>query len=128
MRRIKSVLVVDDDDAIRDMVAETLQYEGYAVEVAENGAEALERLRQKQPDAIVLDLMMPVMDGWQFVEALRELDARAEVPIVVMSAAHQLHETADRLLAKGVRAVLAKPFDLDALIGVIERYVPPIAI
>ncbi|MBV9173586.1 MAG: response regulator, partial [Chloroflexi bacterium] len=61
------VLVVDDEPVIREVVAEALEFEGYAVETATNGAEALAKVRAHAPQAIVLDLMMPVMDGWAFL-------------------------------------------------------------
>ena len=65
------ILVVEDDDAIRGLVSEVLRDDGYDVREATNGVEALDRLREERPDLIVLDLMMPVMDGWAFVEACR---------------------------------------------------------
>lgn len=118
------VLVVDDDPVIRSTVAELLLDEGYAVDQAGDGSEALTLIRQCTPDAIVLDLMMPVLDGWAFVPQCRSLPECADVPIVVMSATHGLHETAERLHAMGVRAVVAKPFDVDALIAIVQRYAP----
>src|SRR5437868_965849 len=109
------VLVVDDDPVIRAMVGELLEDEGYVVEQARHGAEALELVSRSTPDAIVLDLMMPVLDGWGFVERVRKLPAGDHVPIVVMSAAHRIQESAERLRRAGVSAVLAKPFDSEAL-------------
>ncbi len=116
------VLVVDDDPVIRSTVAELLLDEGYEVDQAGDGAEALKVVARSVPDAIVLDLMMPVLDGWAFVERCRAEPATREVPIVVMSATHSLHESAERLHAMGVRAVVAKPFDVDALIAIVQRY------
>jgi two-component system, chemotaxis family, chemotaxis protein CheY len=123
--RVRSrVLVVDDDPVIRSTVAELLADEGYDVQQASDGAEALEMVRESPPDAIVLDLMMPVLDGWAFVHQCRALPRCGAVPIVVMSATHRLHETAEQLHALGVRAVVAKPFDVDALIAIVQRYAP----
>ena len=62
------ILVVEDDDAIRELVSDVLRDDGYDVREATNGVEALGRIREERPDLIVLDLMMPVMDGWTFVE------------------------------------------------------------
>ena len=119
------ILVVEDDDAIRTLVAEVLEDDGYRVREATNGAEALERLREERPDLIVLDLMMPVMDGWTFVNECRRLRWCGEVPIVVTSASHDLPRTAEQLRSLGVRNCLAKPFELDGLLELVERYAPP---
>src|ERR1700694_4652871 len=116
------ILVVDDDDAIRGLVSEVLRDDGYDVREATNGIEALEQVRQQRPDLIVLDLMMPVMDGWAFVEEGRRKACCSEVPIVVTSASHDLPRTAERLRRYGVRTCLAKPFDVEGLLALVERY------
>jgi len=118
------ILVVEDDDAIRGLVSELLRDDGYHVTEAANGAEALEYMGDHHPDLIVLDLMMPVMDGWQFVEACYRNRSSDQVPIVVTSASHDLPRTAERLRSFGVRTCLAKPFDVDGLLALVERYVP----
>ncbi len=115
------ILVVDDDVTILGVVAEALRDEGYLVEEALNGAEALIQARRARPDAILLDLMMPVLDGWGFVEAFHREPEASSIPIVILSAANRLSETAQRLQSMGVRACLAKPFDLDVLLAVVDR-------
>ena len=67
---------------------------------------------------------MPVMDGWAFVEACRRKPGCSEVPIVVTSASHDLPKTAEKLRSLGVRTCLAKPFDVDGLLALVERYAP----
>ena len=121
------VLVVDDDDVIRDTIADALEFEGYVVRRARNGQEALGQVQAGPPRVIVLDLMMPVMDGWTFVERCRADSLCADVPIVVVSASHNLRSAASRLTAKGVSAVIAKPFSLDVLIGAVDRLLRPSA-
>jgi CheY-like chemotaxis protein len=118
------ILVVEDDAAIRALVSEVLRDDGYEVSEATNGAEALEYVGGHRPDLIVLDLMMPVMDGWTFVEECRRQSRCNEVPIVVTSASHDLPKTADKLRSYGVRTCLAKPFDVDGLLALVERYAP----
>jgi CheY-like chemotaxis protein len=118
------VLVVEDDDDIRSTLAELLSMEGYAVATAANGKQALRMASHAAPDAIVLDLMMPVMDGWGFLASYRSLPRYRDVPIVVMSAAYSLRTAAERLCNLGVRAVIAKPFDLDALVALVHHYAP----
>ena len=112
--------MIEDDDAIRAAVTDALHLEGYEVESAANGALALESVKGSRPDAIVLDLMMPVMDGWAFLEACRGSGLCQGVPVVVTSAYRDLAEIASQLR---VQACLAKPFDLDVLLGAVERLV-----
>src|SRR5947209_6431898 len=116
------VLVVDDDASIRGIVSELLEDEGYIVDNASDGAEALQRALDAPPAAILLDLMMPVLDGWGFVTACRQQSICVGVPVVVMSAAHGLRELTSQLKSLGVRAVLAKPFDAVALIALFQHY------
>ena len=117
------ILVVEDDEAIRGLVSEVLRDDGYDVSEASNGIEALEAVSARRPDLIVLDLMMPVMDGWTFVEECRRSRRCEQVPIVVTSAAHDLPRTAERLRSLGVRTCLSKPFDVDGLLALVQRYV-----
>ncbi len=118
-----TVLVVDDDDLLRVAVAEAFELEGYTAEVAISGAEALAKLVSRRVDAIVLDLMLPVLDGWGFIEASHQLPEYGQAPIVAISAAYGLSAAAASLRDKGVRAVLAKPFDPDVLLGAVEGLV-----
>jgi DNA-binding response OmpR family regulator len=116
------VLVVDDDALIRDTLATALGDEGYAVRVASDGRAALDTLSCWQPDVIVLDLMMPVMDGRAFRAAQRTSNEVAHIPVIVLSAAHEVHTRAAGLDAA---AVFPKPFDLTELLDVVERLVRP---
>jgi DNA-binding response OmpR family regulator len=118
---VNHILVVDDEAAIRDVVADILQMSDFSVRTAANGAEALDQIRAETPAAVLLDLMMPVMDGWEFLRRCRACDTCAGVPVVVMSAAHDAAQAADTL---GAQAYLAKPFDMDRVIEVIEGLIP----
>jgi CheY-like chemotaxis protein len=118
------VLVVDDDPDILQTLGLCLSSEGYRVLMAANGREALDILDRERPAVILLDLMMPVMDGWAFVEECRRKPCCVEVPIVVTSASHDLPQTAARLSTFGVRTCLAKPFDVAGLLALVERYAP----
>lgn len=107
-----SVLVVDDDQAIREVIAEVLRDEGYEVVCAENGVQALDELRKnRRPDLVLLDLMMPVMSGWEVLEEIQGDDQLARIPVVVVSAMN----------APGVREHLAKPIDLERLLDTVGR-------
>ncbi len=111
------VLIVDDDPDILQTLALCLSTEGYRVLMASNGREALELLKTEHPAAILLDLMMPVMDGWQFVAELDLLGGRP-APLLILSADRAVQGHAVKLKANGH---LAKPFDLDELLGKVEQ-------
>ncbi len=115
------ILVVDDDEAIRSLVELALDSEGYEVSTAPNGAAALEVIGHEQPDLILLDMRMPVMDGWAFSRAYRSRPG-PHAPIVVITAARDASERAAEVYADGF---LNKPFDLDELLHLVGRYVPP---
>lgn len=118
-----TVLVVDDEPSIRTLVCEALKEEGYNVLSAEHGAQALAIVRgESAPDAIVTDLMMPVLDGWGFIERCRKTEGCDQIPIMVMSAAHSLSGETEHLRKCGVQAHLTKPFDLGALINLLHRF------
>jgi len=108
----RRVLVVDDDDDIRENLVELLACEGYEVTAAGDGRAALAEAGRARPDVILLDLMMPVMSGWQFREAQLGDPALAGVPVVVLSAM-----PADL----DVDASLPKPFQVDDLLRLLER-------
>ncbi len=110
------ILVVDDDPDIRGLLVSVLSDDGYEALSAANGSEALDVLERWPADVIVLDLMMPVMDGWTFAARMREKKLR--IPIVVLSAATDVKRHAQRL---GVADVIAKPFDIDTLLPRIAR-------
>jgi CheY-like chemotaxis protein len=106
------VLVVDDDPDILDAICDILVGEGYRVARAKHGLEALAAIDRERPALVLLDLMMPVMDGVAFAQALRRRERDRGVPIVVISADGNPGKAA----AIGARAFLAKPFDIDALL------------
>jgi len=106
------VLVVDDDPDILEAISDILETEGYRVARARHGVEALARVAEERPALILLDLMMPVMDGPAFAAALRSQEGGQAIPVVVISADGNA-ERAERVRAQ---AFLAKPFDIDALL------------
>jgi CheY-like chemotaxis protein len=111
-----AILVVDDDPAIRTTVSEILELEGYPVATASNGAEALEAVERVTPSLVLLDMRMPVLDGWGFARALRQRGIA--MPILVMTAAQSARAWAEEIGAQGY---LAKPFDLTDLLTAVER-------
>jgi DNA-binding response OmpR family regulator len=103
------ILVVEDDDTLRDILAEALREDGYTVELAADGEIALELAHQWQPDLLILDLMMPNMNGEELVSTMREVEGSASLPIIVLSASRRAEEVGVRI---GALAALRKPFDL----------------
>src|SRR4051812_25354599 len=112
-----TVLVVDDDAGIRDTVEALLVDEGYTVVTAPNGVVALAEIDRQPPCVVLLDMRMPVLDGWGVAAALRERGSR--VPVVVMTAARDAQAWCDEI---GGDACLAKPFELDAILAVVARF------
>jgi two-component system, chemotaxis family, chemotaxis protein CheY len=112
------VLVVEDDQLLREALEEILVDEGIEVRTAANGAEALAYLDTWEPDLILLDLMMPVMDGFAFREAHRERGIAPRSRLLVLSAARDLDGAAAQVDADGY---LPKPFRLEEVLGAVHR-------
>jgi DNA-binding response OmpR family regulator len=108
------VLVVDDEPMVRDTLGQVLSDEGYVVDLAVDGETALERVHAARPDAILLDLMMPGMNGRQFLQALRGEPIYEHVPVMIMTAVHGLNVNMATL---GASEVVEKPFDVDDLLN-----------
>lgn len=107
------MLVVDDDETIREVISEVLRDEGYEVACAANGAQALEAMEESGcPRLVLLDLMMPVMSGWEVLERMQSDPGLASVPVVVVSAMN----------APGTCGHLGKPVDIESLLRTVERF------
>jgi DNA-binding response OmpR family regulator len=108
------VLVVDDEPMIRETLVQVLKDEGYVVDMAVDGETALACVRAARPDAILLDLMMPGMNGRQFLQALRDDPAFEGVPVMLMTAVHGL---GGNFATLGAMEIVEKPFDVDDLLN-----------
>jgi two-component system response regulator MprA len=106
------VLVVDDDPNIRACVSDLLSYEGYRVETAVDGRQALAVLESWRPGVIMLDLMMAHVNGWDFLAKQRTDPELSQIPVIVMSASHHLGTASQPTVA----AMLAKPFEIDTVL------------
>jgi CheY-like chemotaxis protein len=125
MTRPGYILIIEDDDDIREALTQILELEGYTVREAANGREALDiSSREPLPSLILLDLMMPVMDGWEVMRALVANAALAHVPVIVLSGAGDLMQEVQLL---GAVACIGKPFKVGVLLDAIERYALPAA-
>jgi DNA-binding response OmpR family regulator len=115
------ILIVEDDADISASLQQFLELEGYKSEIARNGKEAVDFLKDSEakatsPCVILLDLMMPVMDGWQFLTARQGEPSMSKIPVIVMSAAR----LSDKV--QNVSATLKKPIDLDQLMSLLKQH------
>lgn len=114
----RRVLVVDDDASIRQFIVLALSDSGYEVTSAAHGGEALAAAEKAPPDVILLDMRMPVMDGWAFAKAYREQPA-PHAPVVVLTAARDAAQSAAEISADGF---LPKPFELRDLLRIVADF------
>ncbi len=113
-----AVLLVEDNDDVREMMALALQLAGHDVVLARNGGEAMALLHERpRPCVILLDLMMPVMNGWEFRQALHAEPGLRDLPVVIVSALNE--ELADQI---GATAYLPKPIDIDRMLDIIADH------
>jgi DNA-binding response OmpR family regulator len=112
------VLVVEDDVRIQRMLRTILQSEQYDVATAGDGRAALDAIRSSPPDLVILDLMLPDIDGWEVMAKVRADSAVAKVPVLVLSAVHDLARESLRI---GANDFLRKPFGIDALLDKVAR-------
>jgi CheY-like chemotaxis protein len=113
----KTVLLAEDDQDIRDVVQEVLEERGFDVIPARTGRQALDFLSldvKSRPDFVILDLMMPIMTGWQVLEEMRQRPDLVKIPVIVLTAVSQDMPT-------GATAVLRKPFDIDDLLTILKN-------
>ncbi|MGE6763486.1 response regulator [Corallococcus interemptor] len=116
---MKRLLIVDDELAIVEALEDILSLEGYDIVTAYNGDEGLQRMLASKPDLVLLDLMMPVMDGGELLRRIRAHPDLCDLPVVVMSAGRLTDEE-----RHASSHFLAKPFELDDLLGTIQKQLP----
>ncbi|HEY6843907.1 MAG TPA: response regulator [Thermoanaerobaculia bacterium] len=117
------MLVVDDDPSIRRMMMAALRRDGYTFVEAANGKEALDQMRQTHPDVVLLDLMMPMVSGWDVLRERSSDPQLMSIPVIVVSAnrSAELASAVD----KGICAFLPKPFDINVLSSLVRSCIPP---
>lgn len=117
-----TILVVEDDEGVREAILLTLQLGGYQTHVALDGQEALQHIQEAQPALMVLDLMLPRMNGYELMAELERLHLRSGMKILVLTAGASARPKADEI---GADSGMAKPFDVDALLEEVERLLAP---
>jgi two-component system, OmpR family, response regulator len=116
----KTVFLIDDDASLLAVLEIALKQAGYRVEAASNGEEALEHLESIQPDVVISDVMMPMMDGVQFFQQIQERLRYENIPIIIMTALSRKPWFSD-LEAEGA-VIIQKPFDVDKLVSLVELH------
>lgn len=113
------VLVVDDDPDLVAICSLVLEFEGYSIDIARNGVEAYEAMAHDLVDVVLMDVMMPIMDGITVCKMLKRDPRTKDLPVIIMSASESLREQARTASAD---AVIAKPFDIDHLVSTINHF------
>ncbi|PCI05661.1 MAG: two-component system response regulator [Hyphomicrobiales bacterium] len=119
----KKVLAVDDSRTMREMLRHSLSAAGFDVTLAEDGADGLIKLKESDPDVVITDINMPVMDGFEFIENVRKLKELNRVPILVLST--ESHPDKKRRAQQaGATGWIVKPFDPEKLVSAVHRVSP----
>ncbi len=123
------VLVIEDDDAISHLLRLVLESEGHEVLLADDGSRGIAVARRRAPDVVILDIMMPFMDGFAVLEALREDDRTVTIPVLMLTA-NQTEAVEERCYRLGAQAFVRKPFDPGILLGTVKDLVtaPPLKV
>jgi len=116
------VLIVDDDPGIRRYVKASLESEGYAVREAGSAEEGLAALEEKSPDLILLDVMMPKIDGWEMLRLVQERHGVGAIPVIMFSG--RVDEAAAEAVRRGAKAFVGKPFDPEQLVESTKQLLP----
>lgn len=118
------ILVVDDDPEVIRLLTARLVNSGYDVSSASNGLEAMEKIKKRRPDLIVLDVMMPQMDGFNVCSCLKEDESLKDIPVLFLTGLGQIKDMKRAIEAKA-NAYIVKPFDSEELLETIERLIDP---
>ena len=113
------ILLVEDDEVNRDMLSRRLMRRGYTVLVAVNGADGVRMAAAEHPDVVLMDMSLPVMDGWEATRRIKNSPETSDIPVLALTA-HALAEDRDRTLAAGCDDFDTKPVDFPRLLGKIE--------
>jgi len=123
MQNVARVLIVDDDPGVRQVCCEILELAGYYVLEATNGQVAVQIVQSDPPWMVLMNIMMPIMDGITACRALKTNRATAHIPVALMSAGESLRRS--QAIGAGADAFVIKPFDIDELLDTVARLLPP---
>jgi two-component system cell cycle response regulator DivK len=117
------ILLVEDQEMNRDMLSRRLKKRGYEVSIAVDGAEGLEKARSESPELILMDMSLPVIDGWEATRQLKSDEATRSIPVVALTA-HAMSTDRERAMEAGCDAYETKPVELPRLLETIEKLLP----
>ncbi len=118
-----TILLVEDNEMNRDMLSRRLARKGYDVSIAVDGGEGVRRAQEEQPDLILMDMSLPVLDGWEATRQIKTDPATAEIPVIALTA-HAMSGDEAKCREAGCDDFDTKPVDLKRLLGKIERWLP----
>jgi len=120
LARMQKILLVEDQEMNRDMLSRRLRKRGFEVSIAVDGAEGVEKARAERPDLILMDMSLPVIDGWEATRQLKADDATRGIPVVALTA-HAMSTDREKALAAGCDAYETKPVELPRLLETVEK-------
>jgi len=123
---VARILLVEDQEMNRDMLSRRLRKRGHEVSIAVDGAEGVAKAREESPDLILMDMSLPVMDGWEATRNIKADAATRAIPVVALTA-HAMSTDRERALAAGCDAYETKPIELPRLLQTIEKLLGPAA-
>ena len=116
------ILIVEDNEMNRDMLGRRLERRGFEIDFALDGQEGLDKIRQRKPDLVIMDMGLPVLDGWQATTQAKEDDSLKDIPIIALTA-HALETDRQKALAAGADDFDTKPVDIKRLLEKIANFI-----
>lgn len=117
------VLIVEDDEMNRDMLSRRLERRGFSVAIAKDGRQGVEMARSEKPDLVLMDMSLPVMDGWSATRAIKADQEVSKIPVIALTA-HAMEGDREKALAAGCDEYDTKPVDLPRLLGKMQKFLP----
>jgi CheY-like chemotaxis protein len=117
------VLIVEDDEMNRDMLSRRLERRGFSVAIAKDGRQGVEMARSEKPDLVLMDMSLPVMDGWSATRAIKADPEVSKIPVIALTA-HAMEGDREKALAAGCDEYDTKPVDLPRLLGKMQKFLP----
>lgn len=117
-----TILIVEDNEMNRDMLSRRLERRGYSIQTAVDGSEGLQKAGAINPSLILMDMSLPVIDGWEVTSRLKAAEATREIPVIALTA-HAMSDDREKAIRAGCDDYDTKPIDLPRLLGKIERLI-----